>query len=68
MLEDCDVSYEMILKHYASITELKHDFMEVKQDFRLTEWDRRLLSYSSTAKAQFLHANEEILMRMGLVS
>ncbi|KTG46101.1 hypothetical protein cypCar_00013564 [Cyprinus carpio] len=68
MLEDFDVSYEMILKHYASITELKRDFMEVKQDFGPTEWDKRLLSYSPTAKAQFLHANEEILMRMGLVA
>uniref|UniRef100_A0A8C2JEC5 Protein 4.1 n=1 Tax=Cyprinus carpio TaxID=7962 RepID=A0A8C2JEC5_CYPCA len=67
MLEDFDVSYEMILKHYASITELKRDFMEVKQDFGPTEWDKRLLSYSPTAKAQFLHANEEILMRMGLI-
>ncbi|XP_016139000.1 protein 4.1b [Sinocyclocheilus grahami] len=66
MLEDFDVSHEMILKHYASITELKRDFMEVKQDFGPTEWDRRLSSYSPTAKAQFLHANEEILMRMGL--
>ncbi|XP_016387658.1 trichohyalin-like [Sinocyclocheilus rhinocerous] len=67
MLEDFDVSHEMILKHYASITELKRDFMEVKQDFGPTEWDRRLSSYSPTAKAQFLHANEEILMRMGLI-
>lgn len=58
----------MILKHNASISELKRDFMEVKQDFGPTEWDRRLSSYSPTAKAQFPHANEEILVRMGLVS
>ncbi|XP_016118668.1 protein 4.1-like, partial [Sinocyclocheilus grahami] len=67
MLEDFDVSHEMILKHYASISELKHGFMEVKQDFGPTEWDRRLSSYSPTSKAQFPHANEEILVRMGLI-
>ncbi|XP_042596991.1 protein 4.1b [Cyprinus carpio] len=67
MLEDFDVSHEMILKHYASILELKRDFMEVKQDFGPTEWDRRLSSYSPSAKAQFPHANEEILMGMGLI-
>uniref|UniRef100_A0A8C1ZHN1 Protein 4.1 n=1 Tax=Cyprinus carpio TaxID=7962 RepID=A0A8C1ZHN1_CYPCA len=67
-IPDFDVSHEMILKHYASILELKRDFMEVKQDFGPTEWDRRLSSYSPSAKAQFPHANEEILMGMGLVS
>ncbi len=56
------------MKHYASISELKRVFMEVKQDFGPTEWDRRLSSYSPTAKTQFLHANEEIPVRMGLVS
>ncbi|XP_016365535.1 trichohyalin-like [Sinocyclocheilus rhinocerous] len=67
MLEDFDVSHEMILKHYASISQLKRGFMEVKQDFGPTEWDRRLSSYSPTSKAQFPHANEEILVRMGLI-
>ncbi|KAF4103169.1 hypothetical protein G5714_016052 [Onychostoma macrolepis] len=62
MLEDFDVSHEMILKHHASISELKRVFMEVKQDFGPTEWDRRLSSYSPTAKTQFTHANEEILI------
>ncbi|KAK2903006.1 hypothetical protein Q8A67_007719 [Cirrhinus molitorella] len=67
MLEDLDMSHEMILKHYASITELKRVFMEVKQEFGPTEWDRRLSSYSPAAKAQLPHPNEEILMRMGLI-
>lgn len=58
----------MILKHNASINVLKRDFMEVKQDFGPTEWDRRLSSYSPTGKAQLPHANGEILVRMGLVS
>lgn len=62
------MSHEMILKHNASVTELKRVFMEVKQEFGPTEWDRRLSSYSPTAKAQLPHLNEEILMRMGLVS
>ncbi|XP_067264543.1 protein 4.1b isoform X2 [Chanodichthys erythropterus] len=67
MLEECDVSQEMILKHHASIHELKRVFMEVKQDFGPTEWDRRLSSYSPTGKAQLPHANGEILVRMGLI-
>ncbi|XP_051720213.1 protein 4.1b isoform X2 [Ctenopharyngodon idella] len=67
MLEDCDISQEMILKHNASINVLKRDFMEVKQDFGPTEWDRRLSSYSPTGKAQLPHANGEILVRMGLI-
>ncbi|XP_051720214.1 protein 4.1b isoform X3 [Ctenopharyngodon idella] len=65
--EDCDISQEMILKHNASINVLKRDFMEVKQDFGPTEWDRRLSSYSPTGKAQLPHANGEILVRMGLI-
>lgn len=58
----------MILKHHASITELKRVFMEVKEDFEPTEWDRRLSSYSPSGKAQLPHFNGEILVRMGLVS
>ncbi|KAK7147348.1 hypothetical protein R3I94_010004 [Phoxinus phoxinus] len=67
MLEDLDVSQEMILKHHASITELKRVFMEVKEDFEPTEWDRRLSSYSPSGKAQLPHFNGEILVRMGLI-
>lgn len=62
-----DVSPEMIIKHHASVTELKRVFMEVKDDFGPTEWDRRLSSYSPTPKPQLPHANGEILVRMGLV-
>ncbi len=54
------------MKHYASISELKRVFMEVKQDFGPTEWERRLSSYSPTAKTQLLHANEEIPCENGL--
>ncbi|XP_039535970.1 protein 4.1b isoform X4 [Pimephales promelas] len=67
MLEDLDVSQELILKHQASITELKRVFMEVKEDFGPTEWDRRLSSYSPSGKAQLPHFNGEILVRMGLI-
>ncbi|XP_056123637.1 protein 4.1b [Rhinichthys klamathensis goyatoka] len=67
MLEDLDVSQEIILKHHASITELKRVFMEVKEDFKPTEWDRRLSSYSPSGKAQLPHFNGEILVRMGLI-
>ncbi|XP_073780735.1 protein 4.1b isoform X2 [Danio rerio] len=67
MLEDLDVSQEMIMKHHASVTELKRVFMEVKDDFGPTEWDRRLSSYSPTLKPQLPHANGEILVKMGLM-
>ncbi|XP_056331625.1 protein 4.1b isoform X2 [Danio aesculapii] len=67
MLEDLDVSQEIIMKHHASVTELKRVFMEVKDDFGPTEWDRRLSSYSPTPKPQLPHANGEILVRMGLM-
>ncbi|TRY84567.1 hypothetical protein DNTS_001312 [Danionella cerebrum] len=67
MLEDLDISQEVILKHHASITELKRIFMDVEQEFGPTEWDRRLSSYAPTAKPQLPHANGEILLRMGLM-
>ncbi|XDV40311.1 hypothetical protein PO909_009415 [Leuciscus waleckii] len=67
MLEDLDVSQEIILKHHASITELKRVFMAVNEDFEPTEWDRRLSSYSPSGKAQLPHFNGEILIRMGLI-
>ncbi|XP_067304720.1 protein 4.1b [Pseudorasbora parva] len=67
MLEEFDLSHEMILKHHAIVTELKRVFMEVKQDFGPTEWDRRLSSYSPSGKVQLPNANGEILVRMGII-
>lgn len=46
MLEDSDVTQEIVLKHHASISELKRIFMEDIPVFGPTEWDRRLSSYT----------------------
>ncbi|XP_052000339.1 protein 4.1b [Xyrauchen texanus] len=67
MLEDFDVSQEVILRHHASISELKRVFMEPMPDFGPTEWDRRLSSYSPAEKAQLPQTKSEILIRMGLI-
>ncbi|XP_073728232.1 protein 4.1b isoform X2 [Misgurnus anguillicaudatus] len=67
MLEDFDVTQEVILRHHESVRELKRIFMEGAPDFGPTEWDRRLSSYSPTPKAQLPHANGEILISMGLI-
>ncbi|XP_065101632.2 protein 4.1b isoform X2 [Paramisgurnus dabryanus] len=67
MLEDFDVTQEVILRHHESVRELKRIFMEGAPDFGPTEWDRRLSSYLPMPKAQLPHANGEILISMGLI-
>ncbi|XP_051576291.1 protein 4.1b isoform X2 [Myxocyprinus asiaticus] len=67
MLEDFDVTQEVILRHHASISELKRVFMEPVPDFGPTEWDRRLSSYLPAEKTQLLQTKSEILIRMGLI-
>lgn len=62
------MSQEVVLRHHASVSELKRVFMEAMQDFGPTEWDRRLSSYSPMPRAQLPHANGDILISMGLVS
>ncbi|KAF7691879.1 hypothetical protein HF521_010846 [Silurus meridionalis] len=46
MLEDSDVTQNVLLSHHASISELKRIFMEDMPVFGPTEWDRRLSSYT----------------------
>ncbi|XP_053467641.1 protein 4.1b isoform X2 [Ictalurus furcatus] len=46
MLEDFDVTQELVLRHHASVSELKRLFMEDLPVFGPTEWDRRLSSYT----------------------
>ncbi|XP_058232038.1 protein 4.1b isoform X1 [Hemibagrus wyckioides] len=46
MLEDSDVTQEIVLKHHASVSELKRIFMEDMPVYGPTEWDRRLSSYT----------------------
>uniref|UniRef100_W5UHX7 Protein 4.1 n=1 Tax=Ictalurus punctatus TaxID=7998 RepID=W5UHX7_ICTPU len=46
MLEDSDVTQELVLRHHASVSKLKRLFMEDLPVFGPTEWDRRLSSYT----------------------
>ncbi|CAI5662646.1 unnamed protein product [Oreochromis niloticus] len=46
MLEDFDKPQEVLLRHHASISELKRNFMEAVPDSRPSEWDKRLSTHS----------------------
>ncbi|XP_029427374.1 protein 4.1 isoform X10 [Rhinatrema bivittatum] len=46
MLEDLDKTQEEIMKHQASISELKKSFMESVPAPRPSEWDKRLSTHS----------------------
>nr|XP_033811269.1 protein 4.1 isoform X30 [Geotrypetes seraphini] len=46
MLEDLDKTQEEIMKHHASISELKKSFMENVPAPRPSEWDKRLSTHS----------------------
>ncbi|XP_069751373.1 protein 4.1-like isoform X5 [Narcine bancroftii] len=46
MLEDLDKTQDEIIKHHASISELKRNFMEAVPEPRPSEWDKRLSAHS----------------------
>ncbi|XP_076868823.1 protein 4.1b [Brachyhypopomus gauderio] len=46
MLEDFDVTPEVVLRHHASIRELKRLFLEDVPVYGPTEWDKRLSTHS----------------------
>ncbi|KAF5904330.1 uncharacterized protein DAT39_005947, partial [Clarias magur] len=46
MLEDSDITQEVVLKHHESVSLLKRVFMEDVPLYGPTEWDRRLSSYT----------------------
>lgn len=46
MLEEFDKPQEDLLKHHASISELKRNFMESVPESRPNEWDKRLSTHS----------------------
>ncbi|XP_062841281.1 protein 4.1b [Trichomycterus rosablanca] len=46
MLEDFDVTQEVVLKHHASVSELKRLFMEDIPVFGPTEWEKRLSTHT----------------------
>ncbi|XP_077576647.1 uncharacterized protein LOC144199115 [Stigmatopora nigra] len=46
MLEEFDKPQEDLLRHHASISELKRNFMEAVPETRPNEWDKRLSTHS----------------------
>ncbi|KAL6109075.1 uncharacterized protein ACO6RY_12286 [Pungitius sinensis] len=46
MLEEFDKPQEDLLRHHASISELKRNFMEAAAETRPSEWDKRLSTHS----------------------
>ncbi|XP_051774954.1 protein 4.1 isoform X2 [Erpetoichthys calabaricus] len=46
MLEDLDKTQDEIMRHHASISELKRNFMESVPEPRPSEWDKRLSTHS----------------------
>ncbi|XP_042345174.1 uncharacterized protein LOC121945189 isoform X7 [Plectropomus leopardus] len=46
MLEEFDKPQEDLLRHHASISELKRNFMEAAPESRPSEWDKRLSTHS----------------------
>ncbi|XP_047217115.1 uncharacterized protein LOC124865762 isoform X12 [Girardinichthys multiradiatus] len=46
MLEEFDKPQEELLRHHASISELKRNFMEAVPETRQSEWDKRLSTHS----------------------
>ncbi|XP_048346673.1 band 4.1-like protein 2 isoform X6 [Sphaerodactylus townsendi] len=62
MLEDLDKSQDELLKHQASISELKRTFMESTPEPRPNEWEkRRITPLSLQAQGKFVPKTEGLL-------
>ncbi|XP_073790112.1 band 4.1-like protein 2 isoform X40 [Danio rerio] len=67
MLEDLDKTQEDVLKHQASISELKRSFMEAAPEPRPSQWDKRLTgSPATTLRLQAPGSLEEELTSLFL--
>ncbi|XP_077076464.1 protein 4.1-like isoform X19 [Siphateles boraxobius] len=67
MLEDLDKTQEDVLKHQASISELKRSFMEATPEPRPSQWDKRLTgSPATTLRLQAQGSLEEELTSLFL--
>ncbi|XP_038955022.1 band 4.1-like protein 2 isoform X7 [Rattus norvegicus] len=60
MLEDLDKAQEAILKHQASVSELKRNFMESTPEPRPSEWEKRRVTPLS---CQILARNSQTLFK-----
>ncbi|XP_051892138.1 protein 4.1 isoform X2 [Pristis pectinata] len=72
MLEDLDKTQDEIMKHHASISELKRNFMESVPEPRPSEWDKRLSAHSPfrtlNVNGQVQAGTEEAMVISGLHS
>ncbi|XP_016353790.1 protein 4.1-like isoform X2 [Sinocyclocheilus anshuiensis] len=59
MLEDLDKTQEDVLKHQASISELKRSFMEATPEPRPSQWDKRLTGSPATSLRLQAHGSLE---------
>uniref|UniRef100_A0A673H1Z0 Band 4.1-like protein 2 n=2 Tax=Sinocyclocheilus rhinocerous TaxID=307959 RepID=A0A673H1Z0_9TELE len=59
MLEDLDKTQEDVLKHQASISELKRSFMEATPEPRPSQWDKRLTGSPATSLRLQAHGSAE---------
>ncbi|XP_051954065.1 band 4.1-like protein 2 isoform X8 [Xyrauchen texanus] len=59
MLEDLDKTQEDVLKHQASISELKRSFMETTPEARPSQWDKRLTGSPATTLRLQGHGSAE---------
>ncbi|XP_051500775.1 band 4.1-like protein 2 isoform X3 [Myxocyprinus asiaticus] len=59
MLEDLDKTQEDVLKHQASISELKRSFMEATPEVRPSQWDKRLTGSPATTLRLQAHGSLE---------
>ncbi|XP_051951563.1 protein 4.1-like isoform X2 [Xyrauchen texanus] len=59
MLEDLDKTQEDVLKHQASISELKRTFMEATPEARPSQWDKRLTGSPATTLRLQAHGSAE---------
>uniref|UniRef100_A0A3P8YWL7 FERM domain-containing protein n=1 Tax=Esox lucius TaxID=8010 RepID=A0A3P8YWL7_ESOLU len=62
MLEDLDKTQEDVLKHQASISELKRSFMEATPEPRPSQWEKRLTASPATSlRLQAQGISQELL-------
>ncbi|XP_026089651.1 band 4.1-like protein 2 isoform X3 [Carassius auratus] len=60
MLEDLDKTQEDVLKHQASISELKRSFMEATPEPRPSQWDKRLTGSPATTLRMQTQGSAEV--------
>ncbi|XP_073711902.1 band 4.1-like protein 2 isoform X10 [Misgurnus anguillicaudatus] len=61
MLEDLDKTQEDVLKHQASISELKRSFMEATPEPRPSQWEKRLTGSPATTLRLQVSGSSEVI-------